>query len=128
MILGIDWGQRKIGLAIAEEEIAIASTLETLENNNEIFERLLKVAKEYKITKMIIGKSSHLSQDDNVEKIEKFAATCMEKCDVKIIFEEEMFSTREAHENLKKAGKKRIGEKDDAESARIILQQYLDNH
>ncbi len=128
MILGIDWGQRKIGLAIAEEEIAIASTLETLENNNEIFERLLEVAKEYEITKIIIGKSSHLSQDDNVEKIEKFATTCMEKCDVKIVFEEEMFSTREAHENLKKVGKKRISKKDDAESARIILQQYLDNH
>ena len=128
MILGIDWGQKKIGLAIAEEEIAIASTLETLENNDEIFEKLLEVVKEYEITKMIIGKSSHLSQDDNVEKIEKFAATCMERCDVKIVFEEEMFSTREAHENLKKAGKKSISKYDDAESARIILQQYLDNH
>ncbi|HIP50162.1 MAG TPA: Holliday junction resolvase RuvX [Candidatus Pacebacteria bacterium] len=126
MLLGLDWGQRKIGLSIAEEEIAIASTLATLENGDEIFKNLLDIVKEYEITRIVIGKSSHLSQDDNVKKIEKFASECKSKCGVEIAFEEEMFSTREAHETLKKVGKKRIGEQDDAEAARIILQQYLD--
>ena len=127
MLLGIDWGERKIGLAIAQEEIAIASAIDILENDDDIFQRLLSVVKEYDITKIIIGKSSHISQNDNVVKIEKFAKECMEKCSVEIAFEEEMFSTRQAQQNLKKAGKKKISSIDDAESARIILQQYLDS-
>ncbi|XLQ19996.1 MAG: Holliday junction resolvase RuvX [Candidatus Moraniibacteriota bacterium] len=126
MLLGIDWGERKIGLAIAEEEISIASALNTLENDDDIFGGLFDIVKEYEITKIVIGKSSHMSQDDNVKKIEKFADECEKKCKVKIVFEEEMFSTREAHVNLKNAGKKKIDSIDDAESARIILQQYLD--
>ena len=126
MLLGIDWGQRKIGLAIAEEEISIASALDTIENVDGVFEVLHNIVKEYDVDKIIIGKSAHLTQDDNVEKIEKFGQKCGEKCNVEIVFTEEMFSTKEAHENLKKAGKKNIGSIDDAESARIILQQYLD--
>ena len=126
MILGIDWGEKKIGLAVAEEEISIASALTTLQNDENLFVRLCDIADEYDIDKFIIGRSAHLSQDDNVKKIERFAKKCEEQCDVEIEFVEEMFSTREAHENLKKAGKKNIASNDDAESARIILQQYLD--
>jgi len=126
MILGIDWGEKKIGLAVAEEKVSIASALTTLQNDENIFVRLCDIADEYDIDKFIIGRSAHLSQDDNVKKIERFAKKCEEQCDVEIEFVEEMFSTREAHENLKKAGKKNIASNDDAESARIILQQYLD--
>jgi putative Holliday junction resolvase len=126
MLLGIDWGERKIGLAIAEEEISIASALETIENGDDVFVILCAVVKKYDVNKIIIGKSAHLIQDDNVKKIEKFAEKCKKKCNVEVEFVEEMFSTKEAHKNLKQAGKKKLDSKDDAEAARIILQQYLD--
>jgi len=38
-----------------------------------------------------------------------------------------MFSTKMAHFNLKKQGKKEIKKYDDKEAARIILQEWLDN-
>lgn len=126
MLLGLDWGEKKVGLAIAEEEIGIASVLSVVENDENVFDRLLEIVGEYEVDKIVMGKSEHLTQGDNVKKIEKFAQKCKNKCGVDVVFEEEMFSTREAHENLKSAGKKKLDSIDDAESARIILQQYLD--
>jgi putative Holliday junction resolvase len=126
MILGLDWGQRKIGLAIAEPEIAIASAFDVIENNEHIFEELHKVIEQNNIDMIVIGKSAHLSQEDNTKLIESFGNTCCEKLGLAVVFVPEMFSTREAHTNLKSAGKKNLDDKDDAEAARIILQQYLD--
>lgn len=126
MLLGIDWGKKKIGLAIAEEEIAIASAFGVLEHDKDIFVNLHKIVKENNVDMIIIGKSAHLSQSDNTKLIEKFGDACCSHMNIAVVFVPEMFSTKEAHTNLKSAGKKNIGGQDDAESARIILQQYLD--
>jgi len=128
MLLGIDWGQRKIGLAIAEREIAIASAFGVLENDKNIFTALGGIVEENDVDMIIIGKSEHLSQSDNAKFIEKFGDECRSQLGVAVVFVPEMFSTREAHTNLKEAGKKNLDANDDAESARIILQQYLDIH
>ena len=126
MLLGIDWGKKKIGLAVAEEEIAIASALGVIENNKDIFITLNNIVEENDVDMIVIGKSAHLSQSDNTKLIEKFGDVCCDNMDVTVVFVPEMFSTREAHVNLKSAGKRKLGSIDDAESARIILQQYLD--
>ena len=128
MLLGIDWGKKKIGLAIAEREIAIASAFEVLKHDKDIFENLHKIVKENDVDMIIIGKSAHLSQSDNTKLIEEFGNKCCDYMNIAVVFVPEMFSTREAHTNLKSAGKKKIDSIDDAESARIILQQYLDIH
>ncbi len=128
MLLGIDWGQRKIGLAIAEREISIASAFGVLENDKNIFTALNDVVEEHDVDMIVIGKSEHLSQSDNAKLIEAFGDECCSQLGVAVVFVPEMFSTREAHTNLKEAGKKKLDANDDAESARIILQQYLDIH
>jgi putative Holliday junction resolvase len=128
MILGIDWGQKKIGLAVAEPEISIASAFGVIENNEQVFDKIKTIVDDNDVDMIVIGKSPHLSQLDNVKLIEEFGNTCCDYTNVAIIFAPEMFSTREAHTNLKSAGKKNIQANDDAEAARIILQQYLDVH
>ncbi len=126
MLLGIDWGEKKIGLAIADEEITIASAFEILENNKDIFVNLHKIVKENDINKIVIGKSAHVSQSDNTKLIEQFGERCRDYINIEVVFVPEMFSTHEAHMNLKSVGKKKIDSIDDAESARIILQTFLD--
>jgi len=126
MLLGLDWGIKKIGVAVAEEEIAIASAVNVVINDEHVFEELAKIIKEHGVELIVIGKSAHLSQSDNVQLIEQFGTQCQKNLNVNVVFVPEMFSTREAHANLKSAGKKQIDRNDDAESARIILQQYLD--
>jgi len=57
----IGGGQRKIGLAIAEREIAIASAFVVLENDKNIFTALNDVVEENDVDMIVIGKSEHLS-------------------------------------------------------------------
>lgn len=126
MILGLDWGQRKIGMAIVYEDVPIASAIGTVENNVMVFDALQGVIDEYAVTMIVIGRSTHAEQNDNVAAISAFGTRCHEVFGVPVVYAQEMFSTREAHHNLKSAGKKNLGAIDDAEAARIILQHYID--
>lgn len=130
MILGIDWGQKKIGIAIAHEEVNIASPLMTIVHDHRVYDQIAHIVDMHHVQLIVIGKSVHLSQNDNVSAIEIFASKCQKACNVPIVYVTEMFSTREAQNNLIKAGRRNIAQHDDAEAARIILQQYLDaqNH
>jgi putative Holliday junction resolvase len=126
MILGIDWGKKKIGLAIAHEEVAIASALKTLENTQQVFSTLRSIVHEYDISHIVIGRSAHRSQNDNMDAIEKFGTACQDHLGVDVVYVDEMFSTREAQMNMISAGKRNVSATDDAEAARIILQNYID--
>lgn len=126
MILGLDWGKRKIGVAVAPREVPIATAVDILENDEYIFDSLRTIVDEYDVDTIVMGRSEHLTQSDNVKDIDVFAGECRASLGVEVVFAHEMFSTQEAQKNLKEAGKKRIDQKDDAESARIILQQYID--
>ena len=126
MILGIDWGQKKIGLALAHHDMHIASAWGVIVNDDHVFTHILQLTAEHDIDLIIVGKSAHSTQNDNVDMIEQFGKQCQKICNVPVKYATEMFSTREAHHNLKQAGKKNIGQHDDAEAARIILQNYVD--
>ncbi|MFA5986941.1 MAG: Holliday junction resolvase RuvX [Parcubacteria group bacterium] len=126
MILGLDWGEKKIGVAVVYEEMAIASVVGTVKNDTGVFCALTDIVHKYDITKIVIGKSAHMSQNDNVEKIELFGMLCKKNLHVPVVYATEIFSTHQAQMNLKEAGKKKIDANDDGESARVILQSYID--
>lgn len=124
--IGIDWGIRKIGVAFGDNETNQSFGYGLLENNNEIFCKLDNIANKYESRIFVLGLEYSKVYNDNSEKIKKFAKKLTGKTGKEVIFSEEMFTTREAQNNLKNANKKKISEKDDVESARIILQNFLD--
>lgn len=127
MYLGIDWGEKKIGLAIADDETRLAFADQVVFNDDKVWENLKEIIDEYLVEKIVIGLSTHDVQSDNEKKIRSFANELKNRFNVKVIFTEEMFSTREAQENLKKQELKNLDSKDDAEAARVLLQSYLDH-
>ena len=127
MYLGIDWGEKKIGLAIADDETRLAFADQVVFNDDRVWENLKGFIDEYSVEKIVIGLSTHDVQSDNENKIRSFADKLKSEFDVKVVFTEEMFSTREAQENLKKQEVKKLDLKDDAEAARVLLQSYLDH-
>ena len=123
-ILGVDFGKAKIGLAYADTETKIAFTLATLENNAKIIDNLKKIIQEKEIGKIIIGVTQYDQQEDQEKKI--FGAMLAEKLGLPVEYQNEMFTTKMAQDNLKEKGAKNIGKIDDQESAKIILQGWLD--
>lgn len=126
MILGLDWGKKKIGLAIVHEDMPIASAICAIANDKLVVQKLAKTIDEYGVELIVVGRSVHVSQNDNVTHINAFGEKCRSQLHIPVEYATEIFSTREAQNNLKSMDKKGLNAFDDSEAARIILQSYMD--
>ena len=126
--LGIDWGASKIGLALADGETKMAFVYTTLKNDHKnSISQIAEIIEKENIGTIVIGIPSYINRRETVYPGEKMGQELKKKIDkkIKIVYQNEMFSTQIAHRNLIERGVKRIGKFDDAESARVILESYL---
>ncbi len=121
--VGIDWGKEKCGMALADDETRIATGSKLVKMEN-ILSELQEMKNNFLISKVIIGFSDF---GENKKKVENLIEKIREKGFV-VEKEREDFSTKMAHSNLKEAGFENLSKKDDVESARIILQSWLDRN
>ncbi len=128
MYLGIDFGTKKIGLAVGKE---IPYDLATLPNRPDIFERIAKLCKQEGIERIVIGMPVFESGDQGSlgPEIEKFAQKLKFETKLPIHFEPENLTTQTALELLKEEGvsPEEIENKVDQTAARLILEQYIAN-
>ncbi len=120
--LGVDWGEKRIGLALANEENFLATPFKVVENVSE----LLKIIEEEKINELVIGlpKTMKTGGVDNI-KFKKFIIILEKKIadkKVEINFIDERLSSVQADSLC--VGKTKTSR--DCVSAMIILQSYLD--
>lgn len=128
MYLGLDWGTKKIGLAIGKE---IPYELATVANNEEAFTKIAKLCHEEKIERIIIGMPILESGDEaeNADKISDFGRKLKKITSRPIYFEAENLTTQTALDLLKEQGAspEEIEDKVDQTAARLILEQYIAN-
>lgn len=130
--LGIDWGLNKTGLAIADDELRIATVFSEVKTND-LLSEIKKVQTEYKVDKIIFGGLEQEEQFNNGDVNGQNVRLQKEKClnsvknlGIKVEISEEMLSTKMAQQNLLESGKKKVSKKDNGEAAKIILQGWLD--
>ena len=131
-ILSIDYGDKRIGLAISDENEKLASRFLTLENKSQkkSMVEIKKITLEKNIQKIIIGIPVGLKGESvQTQDIKEFSAKISENIKIPIIEMNEVFTSKMAKENLLRAGvkNKELKEIIDQEAARIILQDYLDS-
>lgn len=124
--LGLDFGSSKIGLAIADEETKMAFAFDTLKNDNKFLKNLKEIVSCENVKKIIIGMTAHEKNSQGTEEKRVFAEKIRKDLRLEVEFQEEMFTTKMAQENIKLRGGKNIAQFDDQEAARIILQSWLD--
>lgn len=121
--LGIDYGDSKIGLAIADSETGLALPYKIISNKKEtILEELLDIIKNEKIKAIIVGVPFNIDNkvSSQEKKSKQFIEFLKEKfIDIEIIPYDERFSTQAAR-------KLKTGNEDDDIAAMLILQSYLD--
>ena len=126
--VAFDYGQRKIGVAISHGNIALR--LPFIANKHDFMDQIKAVIKKNKVTKIIIGIALNNNETDSRQSlyIRKFITTVTETFSLPVIIIEESLTTKIALENLKSLGfkKQQIANEKDSESARILLQEYLD--
>ena len=136
-ILGIDYGKKKIGLSIAYSPIAEPHKVVRFKSEEEALEKVSEVLKASpakspsgiqagkQVDLIVVG----VSEGKMGKESRKFGNKLEEKLKIPVVFQDETLTTREAQELSRKAGvrrKKRRG-LEDAYSATLILQRYLDN-
>lgn len=127
-VLGLDFGKAKIGLAIADNETRMAFAFSTLKNDKNFLQKLGEIIENENIKTIVIGITRHEKDQQSAEEKMEFAKMVKKETGLVPVFQEEMFTTKMATENLKQSGQKNIAAKDDQEAARIILQSWLDKN
>jgi len=128
--LGIDWGLNKTGLAMADDELKIATVLGEVPTEN-LIEKIKELQTEYGSLQIVFGNLNQAEQfigekNDAVQEQKNELLAEIKKMGVEVVLAEEMLSTKMAQQNLLESGKKMVSKKDNGESAKIILQGWLD--
>ena len=120
--LGIDYGTKKIGIALSDDEgnIAFAKSVFTNTGEHEVVQTLRTLIQKEKVEKIIIGMPVWPGTESGevVTKIRELSAQLVEKCALPVEFENELLTTKIAESLTHKNA--------DAVAAALILQSYLD--
>lgn len=132
-ILGIDYGDTRVGTAITDELGITAQGLETITNNGNdksVLARLDDIMKEYEISIIVVGMPLNMdgSKSERIEKTEKFIHKLKCKYNkVKIETVDERLTTVQAHKTMNELRIKPKNKKNlvDTISAVYILETYI---
>jgi putative Holliday junction resolvase len=132
--LGIDYGSKRVGVAISDEEGIFAFPYKIIPNNMELVDTIHNICGTEEIGAIVLGESHDLSGKPNkiMGSIEEFKRNIEAELELPVYFQKEFMTTVEARgrggkemNNAKKVVKdKQVGA--DASAAALILQRYLD--
>lgn len=125
--IGIDYGRKKIGIAVGEDSAKLAEPYIVLRGNSldELLEKVIKIVEVEKVDIIIIG----LSEGQMAEETREFGRILKEKVIIPVIYHDETLTSKDAQNYSLAAGIKRKKRKvnEDAYAATLMLQGYLDN-
>jgi putative Holliday junction resolvase len=133
-ILGLDLGERRVGVAISDSIGMLAHPLTTLlvTGDRSLLEQVQGLIQEHEIERLVVGLpfNNDGSLGPRGERIEALAAKLADATLKPVERIDERFTSREAQRALLHAPKKVRNDKTalDMASATIILQSYLDTH
>ncbi|MCL5410404.1 MAG: Holliday junction resolvase RuvX [Patescibacteria group bacterium] len=131
MYLGIDFGSKRIGLALGQMIPKGAGVIDGTKGINEISSDIKKICVDNDVEEIVIGlpKKPSGSPGELAEEIKEFSDILEKNTNLPVHFEEEQFTSVEAEEILKESGKSysRKSGKTDEIAAILILEQYI-NH
>jgi len=123
-ILAIDYGLKKIGLALTEGDLA--EPLSVISHQPSVFKKISGICQKHGVEKIVIG----LPEGKMVKKVKEFGQKVAKLTGLPVIFQDETLTSKEAIAKMIEAGRgrKTRREKEDAIAAAIILQTYLNSH
>jgi putative Holliday junction resolvase len=132
-ILGLDIGDRTIGIAVSDPLGFTAQGITTIRRKNITIDmdELLKICKEYSVETIVAGfpKNMNGTVGPQSEKVLAFCEILKEKIDIPIKMWDERLTTVAAHKAMLEADLSRAKRKKlvDKVAATYILQGYLDS-
>ena len=131
-ILGIDFGERRIGLALSDALSITAQGLPTLDakKTKDIFTHLENIIKDKNVTKVVVGMPKNMNGTIGPKgmEVEKFIQELIKKTKIEVIPWDERLTSVQSLKAMREMGtKQKHKEVVDRISATLILQSYLDS-
>jgi putative Holliday junction resolvase len=126
-LLGIDFGSKRIGVALTDESSSMALPYSVVENSKGALDEILKICKDNNVSKIIIGESKNFKGKDNaIMKSVHIFSDQLTRAGYEVIMHPEFLTSFQAEQmNYELHGTKDML---DASSATIILQSYIDSN
>jgi putative Holliday junction resolvase len=134
--LGIDFGSKRVGLAVSDENGQMAFPYSVILNNQKLLAEIEKIIEKEKIESIVMGESKNFAGEPNkiMKAIESFTEILQSKFKIKVLFESEFMTSQQAEliQHRRRGSVSRPERREpkndmhDASAATIILQSFLD--
>lgn len=128
-ILGLDIGDKRIGVALSDPQGILASPFTIINRRNEAvdIQAITDIVSLHQVERVIAGlpRSMDGSLGGQAEKVKAFVESLLSQTRTPVEFRDERLSTVSARRLIRDAKNKKV-KHDDAIAAAIILQCYLD--
>ena len=120
--LGIDYGEKNIGIAVSDENGGMAFPLKVIKNSKKTLAEVKKIFVDEKAESVVLGESLNLKGEPNkiMEDIKVFKENLEKEIGKQVYFEPEFYTTQHS---LHIQGRTPMT---DASAAALILQSFLD--
>jgi len=130
MYLGIDYGKKRIGVAIGEAIPRPLTIIDGSKPQDEILADLKEIVEREQIEGLVVGLPERDDKEEtglNLE-IKKFAENLKQNLNLKLYYEPEQYTSAEAERILKKYNIQIMGNKEkiDKLAAVLILEQFIE--
>jgi putative holliday junction resolvase len=126
-LLGLDLGDKRVGVALASEKTKLSTALVTLDNDQNLIQKLKELIEAYSVETVVIGLPRSLNGQDSPQtiKVRQTIEQLTEDLKVKIVAQDEALSSVRAEEELRRRGKIFAKTDIDKLAAALILEDYL---
>ncbi|MFO8006399.1 MAG: Holliday junction resolvase RuvX [Candidatus Brocadiia bacterium] len=131
IILGLDYGEQRIGVAVCDELEVAAHPLPTIERDGAELEAIRRIAEERGVDQILVGLPLRTdgSEGPEARRVRGFIKELRaELPQVEVLTQDERFSSTQAHQALSRMGASRRQRREsvDGMAAQIILQRHLE--
>jgi len=132
-LLGLDMGEKRIGVALSDPEGVLARPLEAIRRRSkrQDFETIDRLVEQWDVERVVVGLplTAEGVVGPQARRVKRYTRQLRRVLSVPIDFVDERYSTVDALEAMRTVGlsPKRQRERVDAAAAAVILQGYLDN-
>lgn len=133
-ILAIDYGLKRIGLALSDALRIVATPLKTIENTPNAIAEIMNIIKAEEVNLILCGIPfrNDDKNDEWIANIKNFANKIAKQSNLEVIFIDEFMTSKKAVQIMVNNGKKKSKRSEkgavDKVAAAIILQDYLESY
>lgn len=126
--MALDYGEARVGVALADAQIKIAIPYGALDNNEQLLAEILRLALDNRVSKVVVGYPRNQSGEPTAQTaiVEQFFEQLESVFDGEVVFKDESLTSVLAEQRLKSYKKPYSKGDIDAHAAAIILEDYLE--